>query len=116
MIIKKIDWIDENIKEAEVTVTDGTYEIICFCHPCDYKEGDEVKEVLNCFNTGLVYISEEECLVQKQTPPWDYWIVAKVIDSKSNLAAVGDIMMNVDIPKDINNGEFIEFNCTRFDL
>lgn len=33
LTIKEITWINEEIREADVVVTDGTYEIVCFSHP-----------------------------------------------------------------------------------
>lgn len=33
--VKSIHWLDEDVREADVVLTDGEYNVVCFSHPCE---------------------------------------------------------------------------------
>ena len=37
VIVSKINIISKNSLEAEVTITDGINELVCFSQPCNFK-------------------------------------------------------------------------------
>ena len=62
MVVKEIIFMDsqEDLAEAEVLVTDGKYDLFCFCHPCVYKVNDKIIEPLSCLDSDNIVISEEK--------------------------------------------------------
>ena len=51
MYVKKIDWLDEVSKEANVEVAEGIERLVCFSCPCLYKLNDMLREPLECLDT-----------------------------------------------------------------
>lgn len=41
--IVKINWLDEDIKEAVVEFIVNDKKIYAFCHPCNYLESEDVE-------------------------------------------------------------------------
>lgn len=50
MKIKKIEWISKDAKEAEVVINDGSYECVCFCHPCSISLGEIISDPIIAFD------------------------------------------------------------------
>lgn len=117
MWIKKIQWISEDALEAEVVITDGVYELRCFSQSCNYKEDDEIKEVLYAYNPQAIYLSDKMEEYIEMNSIGEYRFTAKVSDITKQLVSIGDILIEIDcIPGDIVNGDIIEFSCSRLDL
>jgi hypothetical protein len=118
--IKKINWLSRDAKEAEVCLSDGKFEIICFSHPFDYKIGHVVKEALHAFNVKEVYkVGEEEnFLAKKLHEEFEYKLVGKVIDKEKVQVKVGDFVIELDcpFPGDIELGDYVSVLCGRIDL
>lgn len=65
MRIHKIDWISKEALEAEVIVTDGTFNVVCFAQPLTYQEDSELGEPVYCFGTtNIVRADDNECKVE----------------------------------------------------
>lgn len=119
MIIKKIEWISEEIKEAEIIVSDGTFELLCFSHPCSFVEGQIIDKYISTLDANnIVRVDEHTLVVEKAEEYFAYNITGKVIDIKNGIVQVGSMYLIVDgyMPGDIVNGEFISFRCMRLDL
>lgn len=114
MYIKSYSFYGES--EASVGVTDGKYELICYAYPFD----SEVKIFsLNTFLAKNIMIAREhEFKINKLHDYYSYKLQGQLLDVEWNLFAVGDIIIKLDgyIPKDIINGDYIEFECVRVDL
>ena len=41
-VIKRIDWLDQETREADVCFEVGKGSYWAFCHPCDFTEGEAV--------------------------------------------------------------------------
>jgi hypothetical protein len=65
MYVKCIDWIDKDAKEALVSVTDGTYECLAFCHPCRIEIGNSLFLPLCALDARSVvlvdYLNDTNC-------------------------------------------------------
>lgn len=117
MWIKKIQWISEDALEADVVITDGVYELICFSQPCTYKEEDVIKEVIYAYNPHFIHLSDKREEYIEMYSIGGYKLTVRVIDAKKQLVSIGDILIEIDcIPGDIVNGDIIEFSCSRLDL
>lgn len=111
--------MDKETKEAEVEVTDGKYQFICFSHPCKHLQGDIINENLHCDIDQVLIADGDAYKVEKQKQFFAYRIIGKLISKLDGLVKVGEFILEIDtmkIPKDINDNEYIEFNVLRIDL
>ena len=101
MYIKSYSFDGEN--EASVVVTDGKFELICYAYP---------------FNENVMIAYEPKYEVIKLADFYSYKLQGKIIDIEKQIVTVGDIPMEIDgyIPKDIVNGDYVEFECVHIDL
>ncbi len=112
--------ISESALEAEVLITDGLNELICFSQPCNLIANQRITEHVYCFNNkNVIRADNEDCHIEKQKEALAYNMIAKLIDKKNNLVKVGEIVLQLEegsIPKDILEDEYISFYCQRIDI
>ncbi|MFV0313986.1 MAG: hypothetical protein ACK5I7_02670 [Anaerotignum sp.] len=104
MIVKRIKWLDMEGLEAAVTIEGDIEEITAFCHPCFYKEGDQVKSPLLANFTPSIYISfNKEYLINKHdSDEFGYDFCGKLYDKEQQVIKVNGIdikIEDVSIPK-----------------
>ncbi|MEG1002724.1 MAG: hypothetical protein RSF37_04915 [Clostridium sp.] len=120
VIISKISIISETSLEAEVTITDGFNELVCFSQPCNFKLNQKLIEPVYCFNNKqVVRYSGNEYQIEKLKEPLAYNLVGKLIDKKNCLIKIGEISLQLEeysIPKDVLENEYIRFYCQRIDI
>lgn len=120
MFVKEIKDIDKNSGEADVLVSDGRYEVMCYCHPLENKkQGAKVSEISTLFAEDIMRIDDAEYSVRKEAGHYSYYLQGKVIGTQKPLISIGKIIIRLDKPmaKDIKQGEFVQFkverlNCT----
>lgn len=119
MKIKKIDWLSREALEAEVVVTDGESEIICFAHPLNYKVDSDLEEPIYCFDVvDLVKSDEEVHMIEKLDGHFEYRFTGQLIDKQLETVEVGQFLLELDAnwPGDIKNGDFVSFVSKRLDI
>lgn len=119
MKIKKIEWISNDIYlDAIVLVSDGSFEIKCFCSNCVYSENEILNDRLYAFEIENVRLSLTKKFDLKNiNNTFEYYIVGELINQKLNIIRVGEIFIELfQIPNDITEGQFIEFYCKRIDI
>ncbi|TQR39814.1 hypothetical protein C7Y47_01960 [Lysinibacillus sphaericus] len=120
MKIKKINWISQEALEAEVVVTDGELEIMCFAQPLNYLEESELIEPIYCLNvSNLVKAEKSEYSIEKLDDYFAYRLIGKLIDKQYEKVKLGELLLELDnnlLPGDINEGDFISFCCQRLDI
>lgn len=120
MYIQDIKWIDEEIKEAEVRISDGKYSVICFSQPFNGKVNQIYTENIICYDSEYLYaIDTEDYYVERIDYSFQYILKGKIINLNEKLLLVGELnidLSNVCIPGDIKEGNFIEVKVTRLDL
>lgn len=118
--IKKINWISQEALEAEVVVTDGELEIMCFAQPLNYLEESELIEPIYCLNvSNLVKAEKSEYSIEKLDDYFAYRLIGKLIDKQYEKVKLGELLLELDnnlLPGDINEGDFISFCCQRLDI
>lgn len=118
--IKKINWISQEALEAEVVVTDGELEIMCFAQPLNYLEESELIEPIYCLNvSNLVKVEKSEYSIEKLDDYFAYRLIGKLIDKQYEKVKLGELLLELDnnvLPGDINEGDFISFCCQRLDI
>ncbi|MBC1527829.1 hypothetical protein HCJ05_09965 [Listeria seeligeri] len=116
--VKKINWLDEDAKEAEVTLTDGKYSVLCFSHPCMLKINDGYDEVLYGFNPINIFkLSEKEYSIEEEEPD-RFKLKGELIDSADSIIQIGNFKIDIsagDIAGDIYNRDFVELTVSRID-
>lgn len=118
IFVKKIEWIDIDTKEADVTLSDNQYELVCFLDEFFGKIGGKFDDMLYAIVDGDVYKSEDNLFLVKHLNNFEYFIIAKIFDKTRNIAQVGEFLINIGggIPNDLENGEFVEFRARRIDI
>lgn len=120
--IKKISWLSREALEAEVIISDGNFDIVCFAHPLIMELGDQLTEPLYSLNPSniiKIYNPNMLSLVEKLSRPFSYFVQGKLKDRESGIVQLGEIEIEIDcnfLPADITNGDSISFSTDRFDL
>ena len=124
VVVREIYWCGD--AEADLLLSDGVHECRAFCHPCGYKVGDVVTNLLNVLDTGVVMISTELSLrIEQQggSSSLEHWIVGRVKElvegavSKEGSVSVGSFeIQGIDFPGDIQKGDIVEFAASRLDV
>lgn len=118
MFVKKIVSYDVFSQEADILVSDNTYDILCYCYPTeDNILGAKVKEIVTLFASDIVRNEANEYCIKKDDQPYSYLICGKVVDLMKPRISIGQILIILDqpLPKDIKKGEFVELRVDRFD-
>ena len=129
MYIKKIFKCYEDYPEADVLVSDGEFELLCYALFYDNKEGDTnftLSAMMDgdnsLFANASVMTSEEKGYkVQKLDDGYfSYKLQGKLIDieKENGTVQIGSLIIHdvAPIPRDIKVGEFVEFKVMRIDL
>lgn len=119
MEVKNIKWISKEAEEAEVTISDGIYELICFAHPFRLSIGDVLEQPLYAIFTSNIQRSLiQNYKIEKYLDNYSYYITAQLFNLEENILKLGNIFLELDmpIPIDIKLGEYITFYCDRIDI
>ena len=116
--IKQVNYIDKEINECEVILNDGQFEIMCFAQP--YNENNDFS--INAFlvQNIMTALDNNYSVVKSKNGHFAYSIQGKLLSKNRGEVKVGEFYIKLEnpqeIPKDINEGEFVQFNCQRLDL
>jgi len=120
VIIKKVNWIDKGIKEAELLITDGKYSLTCFSNPFRLSEVNEYSGNIHILEADYVYkIKPNNYESFRIGSSYEHILKGKFVDLKSKLFQVGKIKIDISdicIPGDICENDFLEIKATRLDL
>lgn len=118
MFIKRVYSFDEDSGEAGLLVSDGSYDVICFCSLFQNKlqTMPKIIEIETFMCDGIMRINNEDYIIDNRKD-YSYHLQGKVLDVDKNIVSVGNIVLKLDksIPKDIKKYEFIEFDVLRLD-
>ena len=120
MRIKEINWLDKEGKEATLKVVSGTDYLVCFACPCSYDVGDVLTEPLECLDIdNLISCETSKNVIEKMEGEFRYKLNGKLKDMKNGIVLVNGFRLHIDedkIPKDVSNGEYIQFEVSRIDI
>ena len=106
-------------QEADVEITDGEFDLICFSYPCKFHEGQTLDICINTLDAKNIMRSfDNNYHIERLSGPYDYKLIGKLINKSVGIVAIGKICIEIGsyIPNDIREGEFIEFECNRLDI
>ncbi|MEG0153664.1 MAG: hypothetical protein RR744_10930 [Cellulosilyticaceae bacterium] len=119
IIIKNVERSDESQEEADVTISDGTYSVMCFSSSFMLKTNDEFKDKIYCFDVeDLCIATKSEPIVEKKDDFYEVFIRGK-LEEENSVVYVGELVIDISeahIPKDICGGDMIEFSSSRLDI
>ena len=118
MFVKEIKDYDIFSDEADIIISDGKYDLLCYCFPTEMpKKGQTIKTVTALFAKNIMRVKDNGFIIKKMTNYYAYHLQAEVIDSSTPKICIGDIIIYLDssLPKDIKEGEHIELSVDRLD-
>ena len=109
---------DEESGEADLLVSDGERDLICFCPLCRVKCPSDVDEI-TAFEAGGIMIADEPGYVIEKTDAgyFSYRLGGRVVKTEPPVVAIGGLRVTLDqpLPKDIKQGDFVVFTALRLD-
>ena len=120
MYVKTINWIDKNSREAEVIVSDGCIELLCFSHPFKNSINEKLEEPIHCFDVDNVALAQNQrTYANKKSSYFGYTLCGKLVDKDNKLVYLGNIKLCLEsayISNDIPEGSYIELSVSRLDI
>jgi len=119
MYIKNILNYDDFSGEADIIVTDGVYEIMCYCHPIDNPRANKsVKSIVAFLAENIMTEPHEKPMVKKTDESYySYCLVGNVINREKCLISIGELIIELDgyLPGDIKVGDMVKLTAARMD-
>ena len=119
LYIKEIKDIDKFSGEADVIVTDGTYELLCYYYLGGFVDINmPIKSISALFTENIMRSEEKRSLIERTDHYYSYHLCGCVEDVKIPKMSIGKISITLDhpLPKDIEIGEYIELDVQRLDV
>jgi hypothetical protein len=120
VIVEKINWIDKEEREADVTITDGIYSVLCFSCSFNKDEKDIFDNMIYCFEAHDIAKSfESNPAIIKKSGFYEYMLTGELKSKEDKIVKIGELQIGIsdaNIPNDINKGDYIEFQVERLDL
>ncbi|WP_394747812.1 hypothetical protein [Spongiimicrobium salis] len=120
VIIKEIKWISKDALEAEIIVSDGENDLLCFSHPFKMNEGDQLIDPIYAFEASKIQkLDALSFKIKKLKGSFDYSIQGQLMNKELGIVKLGNILIDIGndfIPSDLKNNDYISFNCERFDI
>jgi hypothetical protein len=106
---------------ADILVSDGEHECYVFSYPYQIQKGQEINTPLEILDTHNIIKSknlEVSITHQRSLSKYNYWIVARVVSVESGEISVGNLrmMLNNQLPGDVQLNDIIEFAAERINL
>ena len=120
MYIKGIVHIDRDALEADVVVSDGVFDLLCYAQPFEAADAESLELSLTAFlSQNLMRATEQtDCVLKTQDGYYSYRLQGRIVDRQDQLLAVGNLVIEIDgeIPGDIGEGESVAVDVMRVDL
>lgn len=118
MFIKEIIDYDKFSNEADLVISDGKYEVLCYCFQIDKSKPDnKVDSICSLFAHDCMIARQAEFKVEKLSDYYSYHLQGEIIDVKELKIRIGELIIVLDspLPKDLKNGDYVEFCVDRLD-
>lgn len=118
MFVKEILNVNKEAHEADIIVSDGNFNILCYS--CDY-EDEKIKDFeLTPMDYDEVYLTyEREYKISKfDQSRYNYEIQCEILNVERAIVRVFGILISLAryLPGDIKNGDWITFKCYRLGI
>lgn len=119
MFVKDILNYSKDDKEADIVVSDGIYDVICYDYPIrnNLLLNKKISTIHAYLASNIIKSDEEGFSIKKLSSYYSYVFVARVVSVEHRLVQIGMLMIYLDesIPLDIRNGDYISFKVSRLD-
>lgn len=109
---------DEESGEADLLVSDGERDLICFCPLCRVECPSDVDKITAFLADGIMIADEPGYVIEKGDKGYyDYRLGGKVTKTEPAEVAIGGLRVTLDrpLPGDIKPGDFVVFTVDRLD-
>jgi uncharacterized protein YpiB (UPF0302 family) len=118
MFVKEVNFGEDG---ADILVSDGEHECYVFSYASQIQKGQKINtplEILDTHNISKSKNLEVSITHQRSLSKYNYWIVARVVSVESGEISVGNLrmMLNNQLPGDVQANDIIEFAAERIDL
>lgn len=119
MFIKEVKNFNEY--EADLIISDGTYEILCYFDAFppikNIEKGTNVKGLSTFLAEDIIRADRMEYAINKKEDFYSYQLQGEVLSIDKPIIGIGDIKLELDapLPGDIAVGEYVQFNVMRLD-
>ena len=113
--IEKVNWLDKDNGEADIYLTDGIYNVVCFSSSFYGDEEQEFKGQIYSYEAENLY---KKCEIRKKDDGI-YHLEGKMVDRENKIVRIGEFVIslsNSQIDKDILLNDYIEFEISRLDI
>ena len=117
--IYKLNWLSKDILEAEVYLTDGNFNIVCFSQPFNQSVESTINSPLHTLSARDIFkLTNIEKMSVEKVGVFDYKLTGRVIDKEKNQIRIGEFILELDspLPNDIKINDYISVICDRIDL
>lgn len=118
MYIKKIVQISKDDSEADIYVSDGVFDILCYVNPLGtIAEHKQITSVYGFMCSDVVRTEKKVASIVKLPEYYAYRIIGKIFSKGERIIQLGGILIHLDteIPNDMEDGEFVSVAVLRFD-
>lgn len=117
MFIKQIIDRDEISGEMDIIISDGKFELLCYCAQSNNSFPSEVKELETFLSDKIMLANNNNYCANKTDGYYSYHLQGKVLECKQPMISIGEIhiLLDTPLPKDIKKNDFIECFVQRID-
>lgn len=118
MYIKKILQISKDDNEADIIVSDGVFDILCYVNPLvAIATNSRIISIYGFMCTDVYRTDKQVDSVEKLPEYYAYRIIGKIFSKAEHIIQIGEIMIHIDseIPNDMEDGEYVSVKVLRFD-
>lgn len=116
MFVKEIKDYDSFSAEADIIVSDGEYDLLCYCYPADECiVGAKVLSLNALFTQNVKKCTDINFKTEKLSDYYSYKLFGNIRSVENAIICVGglEIELNCKFPGDLKEGDFIECEVSR---
>lgn len=117
--IEKVNWLDKDNGEADIYLTDGIYNVVCFSSSFYGDEEQEFNGQIYSYEAENVYKKlDKKCEIRKKDDGI-YHLEGKMVDRENKIVRIGEFLISLSdsqIDKDILLNDYLEFEISRLDV
>ena len=119
MFVSNVLYYSSNHSEAEISVSDGNFTLVCYAHPLErFSINQTVTELYGFDCADIKKADTNDYAVEKISPYFAYQLTAQIVSREKGEVQLGEmhIILDSPIPGDLCSGDFISFSVLRLDF
>ena len=117
MFIKQIIDCDELSGEMDIIISDGEYDLLCYCTQSNSLTPSKIKEIETFLSDKIMIAYSNDYFIKKTDSYYSYHLQGKVLENNPPMVEIGKLQIVLDtaLPKDIKQNDYVEFHVERID-